>query len=242
MCNPLSVLGVPSGPSSSEQGLSAQEASLSSSLLANYKEEYGAQQDTLKQLTSEISQIRSGNTGPGFGATENAALRSDIINQGAASARNTEQAVANAGAGQNFGGGDAGRVSAVRQAINAGVEGRASADTSNALLRENQANYATGRQNAMQTVGGLESLAGFQDPKQYASLASNTGQAAFGDAGKIRELQDAHEGGIGALIGSGLKLATGFATGGLSMLGSGESFGEGAKDFFKGGVDSLMNG
>jgi hypothetical protein len=222
MCNPLSALGVPSGPSGSEQSLAAQESSLSRDLLANYKEEYGAQQQTLGQLTSEINQIRSGTTGPGFGAEENAAYTSQIVNNAAAAERNAQQATQNraagVGGGSILGGGGASslaRASGINKQISGEIASAGENAKSTALNQLTAQNYAQGRANAEQTVSGLSRLAGFQDPLAYAREASSTGESAFGNAGQIRKEQDAHDAGIGSLIEGGVSA---LATGGSSLI------------------------
>ncbi len=223
------------GPTNSEYGLQASSSAFANLLQSTFKTSLGNQNTALARLNSVISQIQGGTSVPGYGAAENAARRGEIINTGAAAARNAEQAVANAGAGQTFGSTDSGRTSAVRQAINAGIEGRASANTANMLSAETAANYATGRENEIATASGLSTLAG-----QYGSQASSaSGNAitenaqSFGQAKTIQEQQAAEEQAIaGAIVGGGMDILSGGMTG---LVGTGgEGLGGKLGDFGKG--------
>lgn len=227
--------------SEQEKGAQAQTQSLANSLQANYATEFGQQQDVLGQLNSEINRIQSGDTGPGFGADELAARRADIVNNAAASERNAQQAVQNQGAGQVFNGAqDASglaRTSAIRQTIGGEIASAGEANKSNQLNALNEANYAQGRANAAQTAAGLNELAGRYNPAGYASEAVGAAGQSFQQADKIRSESGAAM--LGGLLSSSLKLGTSFLSGGLSNLGSNESFGEGTSDFFSGGINAL---
>src|SRR5579863_4066900 len=94
------------GPSEQEKSLEASTAGLDATLQANYGTLFGEQQDTMMQINSELQQIRSGQTGPGFGAAELAAKTSQIQDTTAAGVRNAQQVAENQGAGQVFGGAD----------------------------------------------------------------------------------------------------------------------------------------
>lgn len=223
------------GASSAEQGNAAAETSLAKSLQADFGTRFGEQSKTMQDLTSVISQIQSGNTGPGFGATEEAARTSNIINQGAAEARNVSQAVADKGAGQAFGNNSSGQASAIRAQLNQKALSAASADTSNALIKNTAENYQQGRINASQTAGGLEQLAGIENPEAFASGASAANTSAFQMNDKIN--QENSSGGLfGSLLTAGVGLAGKALTGGIGNLDTtgGSSGGEQVKNFFSG--------
>lgn len=240
MCDPLAMLGVPSGPSSSEQSLAGQESSLSSSLQADFAQRYGQQSQTMAQLNSVINRIQAGDTGPGFGAAEEAARTSDIVNQGAAAARNTEQATRNIGAGQTFGSNATGQTSAINKQIGERAASSASANTANALIKNTAENFQQGRINAAQTAGGLESLSGIENPLAYAQDASSTNSAAFDQAGKIRQLQDAHAAGIGNLIKAGVEDVV--MPGISGAMGAGGGFFDSLKGFIGGATNTDLLG
>lgn len=229
------------GASSAEQGNAAAETSLAKSLQADFGTRFGEQSKTMQDLTSVISQIQSGNTGPGFGATEEAARTSNIINQGAAEARNVQQAVADKGAGQAFGSNSSGQASAIRQQLNQKAASAASADTSNALIKNTAENYQQGRINAAQTAGGLESLAGIENPDQLASMASGANEGAFKMNNEINK-ENTSGGLFGSLLTAGVGLAGKFISGGMSGLGPGGEGNTNVGDFFKGGISGAFGG
>jgi hypothetical protein len=211
------------GPSREEETLAGQESNLAQDLLANYKEQYGKREDVLRQLGGEISRIQSGNTGPGFGGAENAALISDIQNKGAAAARNAIQATQERAAGQRFQGvtDSAGlaRAAAIRQQVNAAITTGAEIRTANALNAETAANYEQGRRNAAATASGLATLAGEYTPLQYASGASAATQSAFGMQHEINKEKAERAAAIGGLVKKGIGMAAGAVTGGLAAGG-----------------------
>jgi len=227
------------GPSGEEQGLEASSSSFSRTLQGAYQTLFGQQQGTLAQLNSRLNQIASGTTGPGFGADELNAKTSQIVNQAAANARNVEQAESNLSAGQVFAGqsdtSGLARASAIRQQLTGEAESAAETQKANALENLTATNYAQGRENAIRTVGGLQTLAGLESPTPYASEAVNENQAAFGQANKINQENNQKwsdiAGGITGLVKTGLS----FASGGLANMGEGSGIG----DFFSGGLQAL---
>lgn len=233
------------GPSGEEQGLEAQGSALSKTLNADFTQRFAQQNDVLSQLQSEISQIRSGRTGPGFGADELAARTSQIVNQAGANARNVEQAEANQSAGQIFDGrGDASglaRASAIRQQLTGEAESASETQKSNALENLTAANYATGRENAVKTAAGLEALSGQLTPSTYSAQTGQMIGQTFGQADKINQEQIARSQAIAGLIEKGVMGAATFGMGGMTgLVGTGgESFGGKVGDFFKGGMDAL---
>lgn len=240
MCNLPGFGG--GGPTSAELGQQTQTSALSNTLNANYSAAYGDQLDTLNMLKSQISRIQSGETGTGMGGAELDARRSEIINQAAAQARNVAQAERDRAAGIG-GGGTSGlaRESAINRQLTEEAATGAETAKSTALNRLTAEDYAQGRVNAAQAAGGLEALAG-----QYGGAASRSltgtleaGKQAFSQDEAIRQQQMEQGSLLGGLLKTGLSAGMSFATGGLSNLGSGESLGEGTKDFFTGGLNAL---
>jgi hypothetical protein len=237
------------GPSSQEQGIQAQTESLNNLLQANYSRTFGQSEQALSRLQTELNLIQSGQTGPGMGAEELSARRSDIVNQAAAEARNVQQQVQDRGAGQVFAGSqDASglaRTTGIQRELGEQASSAAERDKANALINLKAQDYALGRTQAAQTVGGLEALSG-----AYRGLAGESqsgalqaGQSAFGEASQINK-ENLQKGSLlGGLLKTGLGLGTSFVTGGLSNLGGADtSFGENVGEFFKGGLSSLSNG
>ena len=231
------------GPTSGEENAQAQESQLSKSLMANYQQQYGQQQQVLSQLQSQIGRIQSGNTGPGYGGAENAALISGIQNQGAAATRNATQAALNRMSGQQFGGATdtsgLARTSAIRGQIAGQIGAVGATNTANALNQEQAANYAQGRTNAIQTASALQTMQGDFNPTAYASGASSTEQASFGQAHEINVEEQQKAQAIAKFIQQGVMTAATAGMGGIGALGAGESFGEGASDFMGGAMNAL---
>jgi hypothetical protein len=241
MCDVGAMLGIPSGPSADETSLEKQSTSMAKTLGSNYSQAFAQQGDVLGQLQGEIGKIETGQTGPGFGAEENAAKISQIGANAAANERNAEQFTANLGAGQNYAGGTdssgLGRAAALRtqqagEAVSAGE-----AEKSAALNQETQQNFAQGRANAAQTVGGLQALSGDYSGRANASLAGQQeeNRAATSQTNEITKQMDARAGGIGALA----KGALGALVPGAGMLSAGISaFSPNADTGF---LDSISN-
>ena len=235
------------GSTGEERGLEAQSSSLSRTLQANYTTAFADQGDALKQLNSELQQIRSGQTGPGFGAEELAARTGQIVNQSAANARNAQQAVANQSAGQTFGGAQdssgLARASAIRQQIGGEIASGAETQKANALENLTAQNYATGRDNAVRTASGLEALSGAYGGRAGQSLSGSMSAAntAFSEENQIRQQEAARMQSIMGLAEKGITTAATFGAGGLVGLQGtgGEGFGAKLGDFFSGGMDAL---
>lgn len=236
------------GPSNEEKSLEAANAGLAGSLTANYQTLFGEQQGTMQQLSSEINQIRSGTTGPGFGAAELAARTSQIQNNAAATARNAQQVTENASAGQVFGGASDsnGLNKAIREQVTGQIATGAQINEGNELNNLTAANYAQGRANAQATESGLATLAGFQNPVPYAQGAGTVGANAFNEAHTINQEEIERSQAIAGLIGKGIGMVTGGLTGGLANLDTEgtSSPGEQFMNFFNGatGIGDSGNG
>ena len=208
------------GPTNEEKGLQASSDSFSKTLQGAYNTLFSQQQGTLTQLNSRLNQIGAGTTGPGFGASELQARTSQIVNQAGANARNLEQAEANQSAGQTFAGqqdsSGLARSSAIRQQLTGEAESAAETQKSNALENLSAENYATGRNNAITMAGGLETLAGIENPTPYAGAAINENQASFGQAKDIQQQQAQEDAAIAGGITSAAMDAATFGAGALA--------------------------
>jgi hypothetical protein len=227
------------GPTSTEKGLQGQSENLSETLSANAATEFGEQQGTIKDINAQLSRLESGQTGPGFGAQEEAANVAGIENNAGAMARNVTQAVQNQNAGQTFqGSGDTsglGRTSAIRQQIGEEAKSSAAGQEANALNANTAANFATGRAETVQTIGGLDALSGQENPNAAYSEATNANSTSFGEAKTIQEQQQEKDAAIAGLVTGGLGLGADFLTGGIA----GAAGGGGIGGFFKGGLKGL---
>jgi hypothetical protein len=71
-----------------------------------------------------------------------------------------------------------------------GVATSAAQTQSNEQLGATEANYAQGRANYGQAVGGLESVASGENPTGYAGAATSANQDAFGEEQSIDQQQN----------------------------------------------------
>ncbi len=101
--------------------------------------------------------------------------------------------------------------------------------------------YSQGRENAARTAAGLEALSGAYGGAASSALGGRltAGKEAFSEAHQINQENQQASQMLGGLIKAGVGIGGSFLTGGLSNLGSGEGFGEGVGDFFKGGMSAL---
>lgn len=207
------------GPTKEEKSLEAQQASLASTMAANYGTVFSEDQKTIGAMVAELGQLQSGQTGPGFGGAEEASRVAQIQNNAAAAARNTAQAVRQATAGQGGGAGDSsGIASGVRRQLTEEAASSATANENNALLANTSENYATGRAVAAQTIGGLQALSGQLNPNAAGAGATNAGTAAFNEASTIEQQQAAADAAMWGTITGGIGAASSILTGGLSKL------------------------
>ena len=209
------------GPSKPEEMLGGQEMGLSKSMMTQYEQQYAQQQTALQNLTASIGKIATGQTGMGFGAQENALYRGQIISGGGAAGRNAMQAWQNQQAGQVFGGAGAtsGLRSGIAKQIGAQINTGAAESTQQGLNAETLENIQQGRQNTIQSAQMESGLAQLYNPLGYASGASSTEQAAFGQEHEINVEQQQKAQAIAALAEKGISMAAGGIAGGLGAGG-----------------------
>jgi hypothetical protein len=226
------------GPSTAVQNDAAQAQSFSNLMQANYQQQFGAQSAILSSLNAALSPIVSaGPNQQGFSPAELSALNSKAISNGGAAYKNAAMALGGQMAGHAS---SSGLESGVDKQLRAGLASSAAGGVANAENNINLQNYETGRQNFFNATSGQRALAGLYDPSSYGKLSAETQQQAFNQNHTVEQENNQMSAGI---IGGITSLATGAATfglGGLANLGAGESFGEGAGDFFKGGFNALQ--
>ena len=108
------------------------------------------------------------------------------------------------------------RASAIRQQLTGEAESAAETQKSNALENLTAQNYGVGRSNAVTMAGGLETLAGIENPTPYAGAAINENQASFGQAKDIQQQQAQKEAAIAGAITTGAMDAATFGAGALA--------------------------
>lgn len=224
------------GPSQQEENVADQTQTFGNTLQADLSQQFQGQENAINTLQTLQQRIATGDTGAGFSPQENAAMVSQIQNQGAAQARNVTQA-ANATGGGEFS--ETGLQRATQQQLKEQAQSNASAQTSNALEQETQQNYAVGRQNASTAANVEANIVKSYNPEAFAQLAGSNLSTQFGQAQTINAQNIAKAQAIGNLALSGITSAATFGVGGLTSLGSGEGVGEGLSDFFGGGMNAL---
>ena len=207
------------GPSGQEQALANQEASFSTALNNAFSTRFATQNDILNQVQTSLGQLQSGNYPPGYSPTVMATLQTNALNQVAGATASAKQAAANAFAGQGAGtpvgaGGGSGVPSGIQANVQGNIAAQGATEQANLLSNLNLQNYNVGRENLIQSISGLQTLAGAENPLGFAQSASGANSQAFGQANTINQQQNQET----ADIVGGI---TGIATGGLSALATG---------------------
>jgi len=225
------------GPSHAMENVASHQQSLADSLFANYQERYADQTDLLKSLrNSYMPLVAAGPNQQGFSSPVLATLNTQILNSGAAAARNARQAAGNFTAGQNN---TSGLTSGITRQINSSINSQAANQVAGAQANLTQKNYELGRDNYFRSVGGMQALAGEENPGQFADLSGSNLNSSYKEQSQINDEKNAQK---AALAGGIVSLATDVATaglGGFANLGPGESFSEGLSDFGKGAFGAL---
>ena len=185
-------------------------------LQANYQTNFAEQQSVLANLNQTLGPILAG--GPnqtGFSGPELAALNTQAIDTTGGNYANAERAIATQTAGRN----DSGNLpeSGVDQTLKEQLASTAAGQLSQEQLGITESNYATGRSNFQQAVGGEEALAGQYNPVSTGQLANTSNQNAFGEASAINQQEDQEQADIAGGITS---LATAGISGGASLAGA----------------------
>ena len=152
-----------------------------------------------------------------------ATLQTNAINQVAGATASAKQAAANAFAGQGAGtpvgaGGGSGVPSGIQANVQGNIAAQGATEQANLLSNLNLQNYNVGRENLIQSISGLQTLAGAENPLGFAQSASGANSQAFGQANTINQQQNQETADI---VGGITGIATGIATGGLSALATG---------------------
>lgn len=217
------------GPSKQQELTAGQQASLSSTLQANYNENFGKQSAILSNMMKIFTPIsEAGPDQQGFGANELAALNTTAGEGVGANYAKASQALNNTLAAR--GGGSEVLPTGARAALKGSLASAAANELSRQQLGITEANYAQGRQNWSQANAGLLALSGQYNPNAVAGEATGANQAAFGEASKIQEMKNQKTADI---IGGITSLGMDAATFGVGAMGGGG---------FQGGLTALTGG
>ncbi|HZS43435.1 MAG TPA: hypothetical protein VFA52_04590 [Candidatus Paceibacterota bacterium] len=216
----------------------AQQASLASSLAANFNENFKNQSDILGKLNAMWTPIAAaGPVQTGMGAAELAALTTGategVAQEYAKAGQALRTTLAARGGGQEF------LPSGARESLESSLASAAASEAARQKQAITLQNYNLGRQNWLAATAGLHQLASQYNPLGFAGAAQQGFSSSFDMANKIAQQRSQKQAMLGGLIGSGLMDLATFGAGGLANLGAGETFGEGVGDFFKGGLNAL---
>jgi hypothetical protein len=218
-----------SGESSQEKAAQAattaaqqQQTAFANQLMGIYQTQLSQQQSVLKTL---LPQLQAMATNPqGFGATEYAALQSQIVNSTGAQYSNAAKSEAQQFATTN----EAGLPSGVEQSVQANLAGQASGAVasqstglaiSNAQLQQQQQQFALSGLNQIQS--GIGSQAGQSGGQVNTGLAgsANTANQEFQQAQAINNQGSVWQNILGGITGAGLNFVTGGLTGIANQVG-----------------------
>ena len=207
-----------SGPSAQQSAEANQGQNFSNLLQQSYGKNFGSQQGILSNLTNVLSPTaEAGPNQEGFNAAEKSELNASAINTNAKNYRNAATVAAEGEAGA---GGNTYAPTGGQQQVAATIASNAAQNTSAEENQIEQADYATGRQNFQNAVGGLENVSEQYNPNATGGLALNANQNAFSQANAINQESNAWVGDLTGLVG-GLGGAAITAYGGNMHKGKG---------------------
>jgi hypothetical protein len=224
------------GPSSEQRRLEAQQASFATLMQNDYVQRFGQQSAVLQQLNNILTPIaEAGPSQQGMSGQELAALNTAAMVNTSNATRNAQEAARTAMAGQG-GGAASPLTSGIEQQISGSIASRGAQQLAGLQTGITQENYALGRQQWQQAMGGLQALGSQYNPVDYGKLGADTNESAFGEATQIRQMENQAEADIaGSIAGIGMDALT-FGAGGLAA-----PKGSGIGGFFKAGIEALGN-
>jgi hypothetical protein len=231
------------GPSVQEEQNADQTQSFANVLNSDFSTQFQGQQNALGVLQNYTQRIATGDTGRGFSPELHADLANQIVNQGAANARNITQATQNAGAGQIFQGStDTSGLARARgtslQLKEQALSGAAN-QTATGLNNLNIADVNAGRENLLNATTQQQGVVKKFDPTSYARLAGGELQQAGADYTHINQEKTEKAQAIAKLAMSAVTMA---ATGGIGGIAGMGAMGGGFGGFLKAGANALSGG
>lgn len=220
------------GATAQQNQIEASQQSFMNTLQSSFGTAFAGQQNILNGLTKSLQSTLAG--GPsqfGFSAPETTALNTQATSGNAQQYQFAKQAAGEAAAAS--GGGAAVLPTGAQGETQAELASQAAQSQSNQLLGIQEAGYKQGNQNYNNSVSGLSTVAGLENPSGLASNANSAGSAAASTAGQIQQENEAANpwtqvgGLVGSLGGAALSGFTKGLGGGLLGGGSGGSGGGG---------------
>ena len=181
-----SLIGGLIGPSAAQKADMAQEQQLGQETsqffnqwTQNANTVFGENQALAQQVTGSLSPILAAGIGQqGFTPEELAAMNTSAVNNAGGNYKNAAQALGNRLAGAGGGAIPTAQSGAASQ-LQAQLASNEAGNLSNTENQITQANYATGRQNYLSALSGLEGEQNILNPNAYANVANAAGQQAF---------------------------------------------------------------
>jgi hypothetical protein len=240
------------GPSVQEEQNADQTQSFANMLQTDFSTQFKGQADAQNVLQNYVQRIATGDTGRGYSPELHQDLTNQIVQQGAANARNVTQAAQDRGAGQIFAGGAQGqggtdssglaRAGGIARQIGQQAQSAAANQTAAGLNQMNIADVNAGRENLMNATSQQQNVVRAFDPTKYAQLAGGEMQQAGSDYTHINQEKTQKAQAIAKLAMSAITTAATGGIGGIGALGAGESLGEGLSDFGGGAMNALSGG
>lgn len=190
------------GASGEQKDLQQQQADFSKQLMGMYQQQFGNQQAVFNAIKSVYDPIlKAGASQYGFSSAEDAALRTQASEGTAQSYQQASSAAAERAAAS--GGGNTLLPSGVQAQVQGQLAGAAAESESGKQLDITRAGYDVGRQQFNQATNVEMGVAAGYNPLGYAGAAQSSSSAAFNEATKIQEMNQAASpwGTIGGLIG-----------------------------------------
>lgn len=217
------------GASPAETSIANNQNQFYQQVLSNYNTAFAANQNILNNLTQGWSSTF--NAGPnqyGFGAAEDAAMRTQAT-EGTAAEYNKALTAVDAAIGSTGGGNSPNVTSGANQQMQAETAKAAAAQESNQQLGITQAGYNQGWQKYQAAASALGKTADQYNPTGYGGMANTSGQNAFSMADTVQKENAAASpwnvvsGILGGALGAGLDAFTGGLGGGLAsgIMGGG---------------------
>lgn len=208
------------GATAQQNQIEGSQQSFMNTLQSSFGTAFAGQQNILNGLTKSLQSTLAG--GPsqfGFSAPETTALNTQATSGNAQQYQFAKQAAGEAAAAS--GGGAAVLPTGAQGETQAELASQAAQSQSNQLLGIQEAGYKQGNQNYNNSVSGLSTVAGLENPSGLASNANSAGEAASGTAAEIQKENEAANpwtqvgGLVGSLGGAALNM---FAPGAGSLL------------------------
>jgi hypothetical protein len=215
------------GASAAQTAAQQNEANLSNSLMSDFSTVFGQNQNILGSITQAFQPIiAAGPNQQGFSPAELTSMQTQATDATSQGAQNAQIAAA----AKNATTGGSNLPSGVQEQIQASLNNSAAQENAREQGAITQANYATGRQNFFNAVGGdVSASQGLEGAaSNFAGQTNSANQAALAGADQIAAANRAWEAPVFGLLGSALGVATGNPAallGGISSLAGGGNTG-----------------